>query len=394
MGSQLRKPGNDSQKCLEDAFYCCLRDFECDEEAFESGDWGEEQLVSLTLSRLPLPSTVFISLVGIAGFKHWGKSEKILWEIPIKYKSFPFLLSHRKFGFRVHCRKSECPPPDLAEEMIEQLNKAIVVADKLAQPLVRQQVKTGNITVANQYVKLDMMYGFFRKKAKQAFSRRAPKPRIIKRDESGEPAGSLHDPMKPDREGFYYTIAMLDAFFSRLEHLLILVLPFVGFDCSEEDLPTMMSANWTAKYKRVFDLASDLKAKTIFDELKFVKERYRNAIAHGYFEKEGASLFFHFGGFYSVPVTLSNFRDSIQYSFLPITHKSYQDICALLDKVDAFLRSGPARYGALYAESGLDVAFDAGSVSRYHLSAESDRSFNEFLEFMAYADAVQTNMDW
>jgi hypothetical protein len=394
MGSRLAKPMNDSEKRLESAFRHCLKDFKSDEEAFENGYWGEEQLVNFSSSKTPLPSTVFISLVGIAGFKCWGKSEKILWEIPIKYKSFPFLLSHRKFGFRVHCKKEKLPPPNLAEEMIEQLNKAIMIADKLAQPLVEQQVRAGNVTVANHYVKLDMMYRFFRKKAKEAFSHPAPKPKIVNRDENGEPVGWFHDPMKPDREGFYYTIAMLDAFFSRLEHLLILVLPFVGFDCSKEDMPIIMSANWTDKYKRVFNLASNSKAKTLFAELRSVKERYRNAIAHGYFEKEGASLFFHFGGIYAVPVTLSDFQDSIQYSFLPITYKSYKDICSLFDEVDAFLKSGPAKYGVRFAESGLNVAFDARSLSEYRLASKSDIEFKEFVEYMAHTDAIQTNMDW
>lgn len=382
-----------SQEEPEKAFSDYLKDFEIDDKAFENGDWGKGQLVSLKPDNTPLPSLVFTCLVGFKGFKYWGKSEKVLWEIPLKYKSFPFLLSHRKFGFCLYRKEGVDYPPNITEEMIGELNNAISVAEKAIQPFVKQQVRSGNVTVANHYIKLDMMYRFFRKKAQEAFSRPRPKPRVVRKDKDGKPIAWSHDFMKWEQAGSYYSIAMLDVFFSRLEHLMIIVLPFIGFDPSREDLAVIMSANWTDKYKRVFDLTADLKAKALFDELRFVKEKYRNVIMHGYFEKGGASLFFHLAP-YAIPVLLSSFQDTVQYSFLPITSKSYDDICSLFDEVDLFLKSSRVNYGVRFAESGLDVPFDAKSLARYRLASRSDEDFEEFVEYVGYISDMSVNMDW
>jgi hypothetical protein len=201
------------------------------------------------------------------------------------------------------------------------------------------------------------------------------------------------DPDKYQRQGFYYALAMIDAFFSRLEHLLIIVLPFIGFDPKKQSLSYMMSANWTDKYKRVFDLDIDRKAKSLYDELIFVKEKYRNAITHGYFEKQGASLFFHSPP-YAVPILLSRFKDSIHYSFLPISEKSFKDVCSLFDRTDAFLKSGKTKYGVRYAESGLDVPFDSVFMSEYRSASTSDEAFKEFLDRTCYLADQSENMDW
>ncbi|MFC1956944.1 hypothetical protein ACFLVY_01430 [Chloroflexota bacterium] len=384
---------NSSRKSPEEALNHCLKHFELDEEALKKGDWGKENPVKLPPDNLPLPPLVFLCFVALKGFGYWGKAEKVFWKIPIKYKSLPFLLSHRKFGFRVH-RKGEVDyPENIVDAMIKDLNKAIRVADRMIQPFAEQQVRSGNVTVANHYIKLDMMYRFFRDKARRCFSRPAPKPEITGRDKDGTPIAWSHDPYKYEREGFYNSIGMVDAFFSRLEHVLILVLPFIGFDPATEDLAQIMSANWADKYKRVFDLAANAKAKTLLEKLIFIKEKYRNAIIHGYFEKKGASLFFHIPP-YAVPVLLSRFRNSVQYSFLPITTMSYEEICSIFDEVDSLLKEGTTKYGVRFAESGLDLPFDAKSISRYHAAQESDEAFESFVEFVGYWSDLSVNMDW
>lgn len=257
---------SDIKNKTEKTFHGYLKDFEPDQEAIEKGHWDNELPVKLEPDKSPLPELVFICLVVLSGFKYWGRSEKTLWEIPIKYKSLPFLLSHRKFGFRLNRKQGVDYPPDIVEEMIQKLNDAIKASEALIQPFAEQQIQMGNVSVANHYIELDMMYWFFRDKAKRAFSHPAPKPKVSKRDKDGKVVAWGLDPVRYERQGFYYALAMIDAFFSRLEHLLIIALPFIGFDPKKESLSVIMSANWTDKYKRVFDLAIDRKAKSLFDD--------------------------------------------------------------------------------------------------------------------------------
>jgi hypothetical protein len=60
----------------------------------------EEQLY-VTENQIPPAHIVFLMFVALLGYKYRGKEEKVAWTIPITYKGTPFLLSHRKFGFRV-----------------------------------------------------------------------------------------------------------------------------------------------------------------------------------------------------------------------------------------------------------------------------------------------------
>lgn len=381
---------------LKQALDSFLKDFSSDEEALLVGDCDRWMGIELEKGLAPLPYMVFICLVIFSGFKYWGKGEKVLWEIPIKYKSYQFLLSHRKFGFQIAYKGQE-PPKSVVAQMVRQLNKATKVADKLMQPFARQQVQSGNVTVANRYVSLDMRYHFFRKKAKQAFSRSEREYRVDanhKKPAVTNISEAINYRIEAEREGAYYAIAMVDAYFSKLEHLLILVLPFLGFDCSKENLVELMSAQWSDKYKRIFSLGHDQRAKKLYDRLSEIREKYRNIITHGDFEKGGASLYFHLSGLGAVPVRLSRIRDSIHYSFFPVTTDSYVQICDILDEVDYFLRNGKTEYGVMFAETGLDVSFSHKSLAEYNLATRSHAKFTSFIEGETYYDAIFTNMDF
>jgi len=385
------------KEALEKALNYVLKDFHSDDEELSKDryeSWGVWPNIDLDKSVSPLPYMVFICLVVINKFGYWGKGEKVLWEIPIRYKSYSFLLAHRKFGFSLNC-KGDKPPDSIVKEMLKQLDKAIKIIDRLIQPFAENQVETGNVTMANRYIRLDMRYQFFRKKAKETYSRIDKKQRTIKKGADFHAVTTMINyKTKSEREAAYYTIAMLDSYFSRLEHLLVLILPFLGFDHAKDNLAQLMSATWRDKYKRVFNLSSDQKANNIYERLTSVKEKYRNTITHGDFEKGGASLYFHLPKFGAIPVRMSSFKDSIYYSFLPITLDSYQQICDLLDEVDDFLKTGKTKYGVTFAEAGLDVAFDKESLTEYSKAMKSDDKFESLIERIAYEDMIFVNMDF
>ena len=151
------------------------------------------------------------------------------------------MLSHRKFGFRILCLPELRPTSQQAEKMLVQLNKSIKIADSLIRSELDKRLRDAQITLVNAYVKLSNMYDFFRKKAKQAFRRKPPKGRVLK-NKDGRAIGTALDPWKYQFEGFYYSISMMDAYFSRLEHLFIFVLPFIGFDAREEPLQVIIQS--------------------------------------------------------------------------------------------------------------------------------------------------------
>lgn len=386
-----------AKDAFEKAFDYVLKDFHSDDEELSKDryeSWGIWANIDLDESVSPLPYMVFICLVVINKFGYWGKGEKVLWEIPIRYKSYSFLLAHWKFGFSLKY-KGDKPPDSIVKEMLKLLDKAIKKTDRLLQPFANKQVETGNVTIANRYIRLDMRYQFFRKKAKESYSRIDKKQRIIKKGTDLHPfSNMLKHVANARQEGAYYSIAMLDSYFSKLEHLLVLILPFMEFNRTEDNLASLMSATWSVKYKRIFNLSNNQKAKNLFDRLTSVKEKYRNTSTHGDFEKGGVSLFFHLPKIAAIPVRMSSFKDSIYYSFLPITLDSYQQICDLLDEVDDFLKTGTTKYGVTFAEAGLDVAFDKNALTVYSEAMKSDDKFESLIEGIAYQNMIFDNMDF
>ncbi len=262
------------------------------------------------------------------------------------------------------------------------------------QPYADKQVKAGNVTVVNSYHKLNMMYRFFRRKAKESFRRASRAPTSLEPGKTGLIAPLMNWRGQHEREGAYYSAAMIDAFFSRLEHVLVLILPFVGFDPVHQDLVAFISSAWSDKFKRIFDIEHNRLAKSLYDQLDSIREKYRNPITHGYFEKAGASLYFHIPNLGAIPVRLSKFREGLHYSFLPITESSLEEVCCLFDKVDALFKSGMAGKGFLFAKTGLDIAFDGNSLAEYHSACSSKKSLRDFIYRQAHEDTIVSNMDW
>lgn len=100
-------------------------------------------------------------------------------------------------------------------------------------------------------------------------------------DENGRPIAWSRKSRQGEREDFYYKVAMIDAYFSRLEHLLVLLLPFTNFTAAGEALLKFIGTNGDGKFKTISDIATNPAAKSLYDRLKLRRSgfeiRYRMA---------------------------------------------------------------------------------------------------------------------
>lgn len=362
------------------------------------------------------PFSVFLCLSAISHFPAFGRGEKVAWSIPIRYKGAPYLLAHGKFGFAIHAGEESRTSQSLERQLVRCLRNAVRIADGLVQPYAREQMRLGNITVENRYALLRGMYEFFREKAEEAYALQPPVVRhalseqtgMTRRAEGGRSASPKienvtdADPfvtlfnhhMRCQREGFYFASAALDAYFSQLEHTLVLLLPFVKFDPKEENLADFIGSNWSNKFKRIFDLGRNRKAERIFSSLQSTKERLRNTIFHGGFAKDGLTLYFHIPRFGAVPMSLSRYSETLSYSLHPIDDVSFQQICTSLDKTDNFLKAGPLHLAMSYIQAGLNVAFDQGSREEYSKALGSRSAMERLIEGVVIQHDMAANMDW
>jgi hypothetical protein len=341
-----------------------------------------------------LPDMVFITLARCLDYPYAMKPfEKTLWAIPVCFKGIALRIEHAKFGLRFFTESPDESAP-LVSELASVLGRALRLAEQLIQPFVESQIRAGRVTLRNIFVMLEDRYRFLRKHAEAAYESDPPAINVTHRDEHGQPMGWTGDPMKPTREGFYFGSAALDAYFSRLEHFLVLALPFCGFDPAADDLVSLVTMTWGDKFKRIFPLDVDRDAQRLYQKLRDVKERFRNTIAHGGFEKGVSSLFVHFPPVGAVPAQMSEYPDSIHFSMYPIAGPTFHDVCSVFDETDAHLARSRTRFAYKYAGSGLDVAFDAHTVEEYRLASSSDEAFEEFIERQGYFHDMHANMDW
>jgi hypothetical protein len=353
------------------------------------GDFVFNHLCRIESKIFPPADLIFLSLASILGCSYAGKFEKIAWSIAFSYKTVPFAFSLQKFGLRLFRHKKVPPKPAFVEEMLRALIKAIGIIGTLFEPIALEQIKSGNVTLANSFVQLDNMYFYFRKEAKKNFILFSQKSKTAI-DDIGE---FLSRRFKRMSAGNYNAYAMIDAFFSRLEQLLLLLLPFMNYNRIKHDLVHIMNSFWSEKFKIIFNLNTDFVAKKLYDQMNCLREKHRNPVSHGNFQKNGKSFFFHFP-MGVISCHLSCINGDRSHSILKLDKDEFNRICELFDEIDNYIETGPSKYGFRYAKSGLAVAFDEKSLCKYKAAAVDDESFIDFIELESKVADMNANMDW
>jgi hypothetical protein len=335
--------------------------------------------VDLDRHTFAAPSVLLATLHSIKGWDKYGPEEKMRWGIPARYKGIDFSFELRKFGLCLLVRDVPEADPTFVHELCRRIQSAIRATERYLKDIARQQADSGNVTVGNHFWRFDAAYHFFREHASEAYRKPDPPMRVTRRSTDGTPIVWSGTVMHGQREGSHYSTA---------------ILPFLNFDPSMGRLLEMIGARWDEKFRQVFDLSNDRQAKECYDRLKSIKEQFRNTLAHGGFEKGIASLHFHFQGVGALPAALSRHQDSWEFQFVPLPEATFEDVASVFDEFDAYLETGPTKYGMRFAKTGLDVCFDTDSRARYAAAMTSEAEFEEMIAFLSYDHDRHVNMDY
>jgi hypothetical protein len=322
---------------------------------------------------------------------HLGhRGDKTHWAIPFTFDGHRISLTSQKFGIRLYTL--EDAPEDLPERVLKVLNRAFSVLEKhYLVGYAKEAVSCGHVIVPNQFRSFDRMYRYFRNNAEIAFSK------VTKKEPSeleSVLASWLYVHLDASPEGFYNTIAMLDAYFSRLEHVLIFSLVFADYDSRTDNVADFIGRPWADKFKRIAPVSKDTTAKSIYDRLFFVKEIFRNTYAHGGFEKHGASLYIPLPGAGAVPARLSDVTDSPRFDFLLGKETTFREICGTFDDVDHWLRERQCPYVWRLLESGLNASFDAPALREVKDAASSLAAFDAWIDRTQEWRDIYINADY
>lgn len=150
---------------------------------------------------------------------------------------------------------------------------------------------------------------------------------------------------------------MSTGYFSWLEHILVLALPFTSWEPADRRVTDLIGDSWADKWRYV--IGSDAPdAKKTLKTLTKAAEQFRNLDAHGGFGKKEQSLLVH-TPIGALPARLTEGADAIRASVISEAPGTFPEECAVFDEVDTFLRTGP-----LHLAMTLDRRWNASAVQR------------------------------
>lgn len=276
---------------------------------------------------------------------------------------------------------------------------------KLIEPLLKtyaeEQIGDGNLTLENRMGLYDCRYTYFREMADQAF---AFKPEVKKSRKNNEDdvhrvLASVTEQMNhmanAEKRGFFASGAMVDAWFSRLEHRVLLLRAFLGRPIARGAFNAFLAAHWDARLVALLEGSMDAAAGDLLGRLREVKTTIRNPLAHGGVENDGGAFYFHLPGIGAVPANLSRYRGKLRLSFAPISASTHEETCALFDMVDLLLESGPFQLANEFVRWGIDPQFDAESVAEYGRAiTEGPDAVEALIEQLSHDWERHANMDY
>lgn len=346
--------------------------------------------ISVDRFQFPVPSLVLFLLHGVSGFPLGRRGDKMHWVVPFCYKGIECAISHEKFGVRLYL--DEIPEKRVdGVEILGKLKRAIEAAEKsILTKIAQAQIQSANITIINQFIRLSGAYEYFRSRVAACFKK------LRHENEQKNIDGlvaTLNRNFRAKAEGAYNALAMIDSYFSRLEHFLVLALPFASFNQKSNNLSAFIGSIWSDKMKRVLPWA-DPKTQDFYRRLISVKEKYRNTFAHGGFEKKGSSFYFHLPGIGAIPASMSGHRNSVYFYLFPLEENHFNEVCSLFDEFDDWLRDEALPAAWRFAESGLDMRFDQKHLDELLEVSADLKAFEEWIKGERnYADML-SNADY
>lgn len=373
-----------------------LRGFGPDTEVESGIPWGREMnRITIPWSDCPVPSVLKLGLA-LIDLDVRGPGEKVAWWVNFAYDGHRFELAHQKFGLRLRLLDDDVAS-DRVDALLQKVQNKLLSSMRIVERAIdgasKSLLNDGDATVINQHRRLQKAYEYFRE--------RATVPTEVEdvhttRGEIGG-AGGFFSSFVSGRavmelNSTHDMVAAVTAYLSRLEHDLVLALPFAGFDASNEHLSNFIGSRWGLKFERVLGRAGD--AQAYLNRLVAVVERWRNPYAHGGFEKgHGSTVYVHVPGAGALPIGLGGIRGKPYFSLDNASEIAMAEVFALFDQLDEWLAT-VLPHATKWIESGLPVRFDAAFCSMLQSLADDDDGFDSFLGYMEYQQATIDNMDY
>lgn len=352
----------------------------------------------------PVPELVLFALRDVLGWRWHGVGEKVRWTVYGGLESQCVAFELRKFGFTVVYPKDR---PDLRSRIEGQLRSALCDVGAYLAPFAEDQVSRGEVMIVNRHSEFYTRYRFFRELAAAAYKRGAtPPPAIVSAARAiDDPAAAkaisvditsrINARMSADREGFFHSTAMVDSYFSCLEHRLVLLRAFTGRPFAEGEVLKILAMSWDDKLKLVLPSPLPPHAGDLLGRMRRIKERIRNPFAHGGIENDRGSLFFRLPKIGAIPANFTRFGNSVRFSMLPVDLDDHAESCVTFDALDVLLAANGLSGPDQFVKAGVDPVFDVTAIQEYAGAvAGGSEAIESYVEAWSSRWEQHVNMDY
>lgn len=381
----LKKMGQ--SKCCGDALHSSISFNACGKRRNDS------TLIRPDAKEFAFPEMTRLVLQEYLGFQGTERTEKVRWSIPVHYSNHHFIFEHRKLGF---CIIHDAAPESLVQEVIGKVKKAILHLERDLREEAKRCLEEGDVGMQNLYRHFTERYTYFRKQVSECFSKPDPPP-VVRADIPGVACCTTFSVGVGRMQGMYNAIAMLDAYFGRLEFILVGLLSFTAFDPSSKRLSELVRNDWGNKFRTLFDFQTSPEASRVYEDLVHIKEAYRNPYAHGGLSRDGAPFGFNIPGFHGLPSDLTRALErpdlfAIVFSETEAT-KTFASLVAGLDRAEKLLRD-TFPLPMEYLEGGLAISFREKDRRAHAMALKSRDEFRSYMDYISDRDDAHANMEY
>jgi len=314
-----------------------------------------------------------------------GAADKRLWEIRFAYKGQECLIYFAKSGIKllVALKEELEPGTGLVDEIDNRLTKAVEnVMKHGVQPLIDLKLLTNDAIVVNQHTRYLSMFEYLRSLLVEM---QLSELQI----EDQEPVDPMSDAVTSVFKELFATrakeekishlaIASLAAYFSMLEHRLVLLAAFRK-DIAHLDfsLIELLGSGWRKKFHFAFAALPRESTNVHFADLEHLAQTYRNPLLHGGGGGDIDGLVVQWmPNFRSVVSARGKITNKYMLWTSPISVKEAEDILRRIDSLETWMTELP---GYAWVKEGLAVDFDKGALEKY-ASHMASGTFDRFVD--------------
>lgn len=320
------------------------------------------------------------------GYTRHEADEKTHWTFIMTFRRKTFALIYGKFGLRTTFN-GRVPEPAFLENLTYKLKGIQRQMQSKLQPALMEALAEGRVTIRNRSRLLRDRYEYFRTEALKR-SNQAQSVMAVP-GELQVLADALNAKSETDHQTFYYLHAMLDAYFTWAEHLLMLALPFqVELQISVKEF---VRQSWSTKSHTYFNAEPDPAFRKALEDVVVLKDNYRNAITHGFVGRDNATYFAHLESYGAVPINLTALDDPSN-QWLPLHSGNINEVLHVLDAFDELFMC-KFRLPLIYLNNVIYIHYDPSSATRYQAALVSEEAMIQLADIDGENEDRQMNFE-